>query len=109
MSVAVQSYNAMDDKGDIPERDEVKPENTDTSLVPKEAKYKAQLVKEVMESGGQAHVYFKHTQGEGEDRHLHPFFTYVFPEHGLVYWHAHDEDHWGYAGDMTLVERHYED
>jgi hypothetical protein len=109
MNFQVQLLNAMDDKGDIPERDEVEPENTDTSLVPKEAKYKAQLVKEIMESGGQAHVYFKHTQGEGEDRHLYPFFTHVFPEHGLVYWHAHDEDHWGYAGDMTLVERHYED
>jgi hypothetical protein len=99
----------MQDKGDIPERDEVQPEDTDTDLVPDEAKYKAQLVQEVLESGGVAHVYLNHTDGHGEDRHLYPFFTYVFPEHGLVYWHADDEDHWAYAGDMTLVERHYED
>lgn len=99
----------MREKGDIPDRDEVEPENTDNSLVPDEAKHRAQHVKEVLDNGGQAHVYFAHTDGHGEDRHLYSFFTHVFPEHGLVYWHAEDEDHWGYAGEITLVERHYED
>lgn len=98
----------MKEKGDIPEREEVEPDDADASLVPDDAKYRAQLVKEVL-NGGQAHVYFSHTDGHGEDRHLYPMFTHVFPEHGLIYWHADDEDHWGYAGDITLVERHYED
>lgn len=100
----------MDEKGDIPERREVEPENTNTDLVPDEAKYKAQLVREIInDAGGVAHVYFNHTDGHGEDRHLYQFNTHVFPEHGLVFWHADDEDHWGYGGDITLVERHYED
>lgn len=99
----------MKDNGDIPDKDEVRPENVDDSLVDPEAQYKVQLVSEIMSNGGIAHIYFGHTQGEGNDIHLHTFNTHLFPDLGLIYWHAEDEDHWGYGGDIEMVERHYED
>lgn len=98
----------MKNKGDIPEEDDVRPAKTDATLVSDEAKYKVQLVDEIIDSGGIAHVYTGHTP-PGEDKHLYEFNTHRFPKKGLIYYHADDKDVWIYGGDIELVERHYEE
>lgn len=101
-------FMCMKDKGDIPERDEIKPEDVDEDLVSDTAKYKVQVAKEVLDNG-EVHVYMDHTQGEGEDIHLKAYFSHCFPDLGLIYWHSDDEDHWLHGDDITMIERHYED
>lgn len=98
----------MEEKGDVPEKDEVRPDSVSKNNVSPEAKFKAGLVKDVLDNGGVAHVYFSHTP-PGEDKHLYDFNTHVYEDLGLVYWHAEDEDHWAYTGDVEMVERHYKD
>lgn len=98
----------MDKKGDILDRNEIEPEHVDTALVSDEAKYKVQLVKEVLESGGAAHVYLGHTP-PGADKHLFEYNVHVFEDEGLVYTHGDDIDQWIYGGDIEMVERHYEE
>lgn len=96
----------MDEKGDIPERDEIEPENLAAGDLGVEAEAKAAVVEELVnEAGGVAHLYLSHTD---EDYHLYGYDTHVFVDKGLVYFHADDEDHWVFAGDIEMIERHYE-
>lgn len=99
----------MKQHGDIPDRDEIEPNIDEPDIVPDEAKYKARIVKTILDNGGVAHIYLKNTEKEGKDLHLYSYTTYVFPNKGIIYWHAEDEDHWAFANDITMIERHYED
>lgn len=95
----------MEPKGDIPERDEIEPDNITGGDLGAEAQAKANVVQEVLDNGGVAHVYLSHTD---VDYHLYDFNTHVFPDKGMVFFHADDEDHWVFAGDIEMIERHYE-
>lgn len=94
----------MEDKGDIPERDEVKP--TTIAQVSQNACAKVALVKELLESGGTIHAYLV-SRGD-DDVHLHQFNTHCFPEEGVIFFHGDDKDKWIPGDDIGMLERHYE-
>ena len=100
----------MDEKGDIPDKDEIDP-GLEGGLSPA-ACSKVSLVDTIVDSGGVAHVYLKSVNyvgdDDGEDLHLHDFNTHRFPEQGVVFAHADDTDMWIMGDDIGMVERHYE-
>lgn len=98
----------MEEKGDIPDRDEIEP---DIPQVSPTACSKVELVDQIIEAGGIAHVYLKsinHVEDGGEDLHLHDYNTHRFVEQGVIFLHADDVDHWILGDDIGVVERHYE-
>lgn len=86
----------MEAKGDIPEKEEVKPINVDTKLG---------VIKEVLDNGGTAHVYLRHSE---DDVHLYDYATHVFEDVGVIYTQVDEVDMWIFPQDVTAVERHYE-
>jgi hypoxanthine phosphoribosyltransferase len=100
----------MEEKGDIPEREEIAP--PDNPLSPA-AITKVDIVDEIIDSGGIAHVYLKSVNhvgdDDGEDIHLHEFNTHRFTEIGVIYYHADDTDTWIMGDDIGMIERHYEE
>lgn len=100
----------MEEKGDIPERDEIEP---DVPQVSPSACSKVELVDEIINSGGIAHVYLKSVNYVGdddaEDIHLYEYNTHRFVEEGVIFFHADDADHWIMGDDIGMVERHYND
>lgn len=97
----------MDNKGDIPDRDEIDLE-IDTDLVSNEAKRKIRALQVLVEKGkAQGHIYLPHT-GDGEDYHIDGRNCRFFPEQGYVYWHGDDRDRWAFGDDISLLEAHYE-
>jgi hypothetical protein len=91
----------MQTRGDIPEKDEVEPEQSGS---------KVGLVNELLEAGSVAHLYLRNLP-EGDDIHCYPYNTHVYPEfgdNGLIYTQVHEEDKWICPEESTLTERHYE-
>ncbi len=102
----------MHDKGDIPEREEVKPGNV-TDVTSGTGKIK--LVDEIIANGGVAHVYLdsinrapEEDEVEAEDVHVHDFNSYRMTDVGLLYVLVGDEEMWIPGDDIGSIERHYE-
>jgi|APHM01.1.fsa_nt_gi hypothetical protein len=101
----------MRDKGDIPERGEVK--------IPKGNAYgpeqRIQLVQSILDHGGTAHVYLnsvnrapEEDEVEAEDIHVTAFNSHTFPEDGYLYALVGDDEFWIFGDDIGAIERHYE-
>jgi uncharacterized protein YqjF (DUF2071 family) len=98
----------MDEKGDIPERNEISLE-VNKDYVSNEAKRKISALKTLATDGkAQAHFYLPNMP-DGEDVHLEARFAHFFVEEGYVYWHANDRDRWAFGDDIIMIESHYED
>ena len=94
----------MDEKGDIPERDEVMPGVMDG---PK-ATYN--LVKELCDIG-EIHVYLSRG-GDEHEVHVKPWRSHFyddFGKHGLIYTLVGDDEKWIFPRQITDIEGHYED
>jgi len=100
----------MNSKGDIPEPEEIEP--TSNSISPSSCT-KVEIVDEILNNGGIAHVYLKSVNAVdddgAEDIHLHDFNTHRFVDTGVIFYHADDKDVWIFGDDIGAVERHYEE
>lgn len=94
----------MNNKSDIPDRDEVKP--TEFEYISPAATAKVSLVDEIINNGGTVHAYLI-SRGD-EDVHLYDYNTHRFPEKGVIYFHGDDKDKWIPGDDIGMLERHLE-
>jgi len=91
----------MQPRGDIPEKDEVEPEQSGSKL---------ELVSELLQAGSVVHLYLRNLP-EGEDIHCYRYNTHVYPmfgDNGLIYTQVDEEDKWIFPEEITFIERHYE-
>ena len=94
----------MEEKGDIPDREEVSFESF--TQVSQAACAKVAMVDEALNNGGVIHAYLV-SRGD-DDVHLYDFNTHRFPEQGVIYFHGDDRDKWIPGDDIGMIERHYE-
>lgn len=85
----------VDQKGDIPERDEVEPN----------AHGIFNVLRELLDDHGtEVIVHFE----DGSTEELHSHDTYIWPTFEVVYTQSNDNDVWFGSEDVVKVERHYE-
>jgi len=93
----------MQQKGDIPSREDVKPDSVE--YISPSAVSKVALVDGLLSNGGTAHVYLA-SHGD-DDLHLYDYNTHRFTEQGVIFFHGDDRDKWIPGDSIEMVERHY--
>lgn len=90
----------VDEKGDIPERSDVKPNSPSGAPI--------DLLEELLDRGEtQVYLTGSNPAQDPPDYELHGYDTYVFNDRNIVYTQNEDEDEvWFYADQIASLEQH---